>query len=190
MLSYNELRPGTCIVYENEPHQVLEAEFLRMQQRKPVMKTKLKGLITGKIKEVSFQPSDSLNEADLEREDVVFIYQSKGEYWFHKKGDPSKRFSLPETLIGNQGQFLKEKTEVTAIIYNDQVISIQLPVKVDLEVIEAPPSIKGDTSSGGSKTVVVETGAKIQTPLFIEQGDVIRINTQTGEYSERAGKKG
>jgi elongation factor P len=190
MLSYNELKTGMCIVFEQEPHQVLEAEFLRMQQRKPVMKTKLRGLIRGKVREVSFQPSDSLQEAELERQDAVFIYQSKGEYWFHKKGEPSARFSLSEEILGEQGMFLKEATEVTAIVYDGEIISIQLPVKVDLKVIEAPPSIKGDTSSGGSKTVVVETGAKIQTPLFIEQGDVIKINTQTGEYSERTEKKG
>ena len=185
---YSELRSGMRIVWEGELWEVVEADFLRMQKRKPVMRTKLKHIISGKVQERSFQPSDTISEADLERMNTCFIYENKGEYWFNEKENPSNRFSFSAQQLGSRTDYLKSNLECVALMHEGKVVDIMLPIKVDLEVIEAPPSIKGDTSSGGSKTVVVETGVKISTPLFISQGDVIRINTQTGEYSERAEK--
>lgn len=188
MLSYNEVKPGQFIVYEGSLYEVLEAAFLRMQQRKPVMKVKLRDLLSGKVKETSFQPSDDLEEAELERMKARFLYKSKNEFWFDEAGNPKNRFSLPEDKIGPAAQFLKDQCEVTALMFEDKFISIKLPIKVDLEVTEAPPAIKGDTASGGSKQVTLETGARINTPFFISQGDVVRVNTETGEYVERVQK--
>ena len=176
------------IVYEGVLYEVLEADFLRMQQRKPVMRTKLRDLASGKVRETSFQPSDSIEEVELERQPARFIYESKGEYWFHEEGDKSKRFSIPSDVLSDKAQFLAPQMEVTAYMHDGAIIDVQLPVKIEAKVIEAPPTIKGNTSSGGTKTVVIETGAKVQTPLFIERGDIIRVNTQTGEYSERVQK--
>ena len=188
MLSYNELKPRHLIEYENSVFQILEASFLRMQQRKPVMKVKMKDLISGKVKETSFQPSDQLEEADLERIKSRFIYESRGQYWFDEIGNPKNRFSFTQETFGNSAQFLKPSLEVVVLRFQDKVISVELPIKVDYEIKEAPPSIKGDTASGGSKQVILETGAKISVPFFINQGDIVRINTQTGEYVERVQK--
>jgi len=191
-LDYTDLKKGLIIVLNGEPYEVLEANFLRMQQRKGVMQTKLKNLISLKVIDYNFQPSDEIEEAEIEKIDAVFIYANRGEYWFHKLNNPKERFSLKEEVLGKKAQFLKPNTQVKAVIFKsqkeDKIISIVLPVKMDFKVIEAPPALKGNTAQGGSKQVVIETGAKITTPLFIETGDIIRINTETEEYVERVNK--
>lgn len=189
MLGMNDLKPGVFFIFEGQPFVVLESQHLRMQQRRPVMQTKIKNILSGKIIERNFQQSDKFEEADIQKIEVVFIYSHKDEYWFHHKGKPSERFTLKEDLLGDTTKFLKPNTEVEALTFNNDIINITLPIKLDFEVIEAPPSIKGSTASGGVKQVTIETGAVINAPLFIEQGDMIRINTHTGEYAERASKK-
>ncbi|MFH1759163.1 MAG: elongation factor P [Patescibacteria group bacterium] len=189
MLSYTELKPGVVIIIDDQPHEIVAASFLRMQQRKAVVQTKLKNLMTGKITDRNMRASDNFEEAEVVRELVKYLYSHRGEFWFSAANDPSGRFSLTEEVIGGAGQFLKTNTEVTAIKFNGKIIGIRLPIKVDLKVTEAPPSDKGDTASGGKKTVTLETGAKVNVPLFIGEGDIIRINTETGEYTERVEKK-
>jgi len=188
MLAYNELKRGALFILDGEPHEVLEYEFLRMQQRKPVAKTKIKNLINGKITERNFHQNETFEEADIAKEEVKYLYHHRGEFWFSKKDDPSARFKLSESQIGLAAQFLKQNSLVTALKFNDQIIGIKPPIKIDLIVKEAPPSIKGDTAQGGTKVVVLETGAKVSVPLFINANDVIRVNTETGEYVERVTK--
>lgn len=188
MLSYNELKPGVYIIFENDPYLVEAFEFLRMQQRKPVAKTKIKNMITGKILERNFQQSDSFEEAEIERAKSRFLYSSRGEFWFSDIDNPKNRFNLKTDIIGDAGKFLKPNMEISVLKFKDKVINISLPAKVDYKIIEAPPAIKGDTAQGGVKVVIIETGAKISVPLFINEEDIIRVNTQTGEYTERAEK--
>jgi len=189
MLSYNELKPGVFIILDGQPYEVLVFEFLRMQQRKPVVKTKLKNLITGKVAEHSFQQNDNLEEAELERMPSRFIYENRGVYWFNEVGNPQNRFSLEKEELGEEANFLKQNLEITALKFKDKIINIELPIKVDYKIIEAPPAIKGDTAQGGAKTAIIETGAKINVPLFINEGDIVKVNTTTGEYVERVEKK-
>ncbi|SRR3989344_2257458 len=185
MLEYNEITVGKFIIFQDEPWEVLSAHVFRKQQRKPVNATKLKNLITGRVTEYSFHVSDKAEEADLEAKEINFIYESKGEYWFHEVSDKSKRFSLAVEQIGSGAKFLKVNTIVKAILFNDKIIGVKLPIKMELKVVEAPPSMKGNTAQGGNKVVKVETGASVNTPLFVNEGDIIRINTDTGEYVER-----
>jgi len=187
-LSVNELKPKTYFIFEGQPWQVLESHHLKMQQRRPVVQTKIKNLLNGKIIERNFQQSESFQEADISRRKVKFIYESRDEYWFSEPLDPSKRFSLKEDIIGDTGKFLKSNIVVDAITFNEDIINIELPVKVDYKVKEAPPAVKGDTAQGGVKQVTIETGARINVPLFINESDIIRINTQSGEYTERVKK--
>ncbi len=189
MLGMNDLKAGTFFIFEGQPYIVLESHHLRMQQRRPVMQTKIKNLINGKIIEKNFQQSDKFKEADIKKTEVKYIYEHKREYWFHHKNNPADRFLLKEDLLGDTKKFLKPNTSIEALTFNNEIITITLPIKLDFKVIEAPPSIKGDTASGGVKQVTIETGAKINAPLFIDQGDIIRINTQTGQYAERVSKK-
>lgn len=188
MLSYSELRAGTLFVLDGDPYKVLEYNFLRMQQRKPVAQTKIKNLRTGKVTNRTFHQNESFAEADIEREKATFLYAHRGEYWFHKEGDPRNRFQLASELLGEAARFLKPNTEVMLDLFEDDIISVEIPIKMDFKVTEAPPGIKGDSAQGGSKEVIIETGAKVTTPLFINEGDIIKINTETGEYVERAEK--
>ena len=188
MLAYNELKPGKFIILDGDPWEVLEFAFLRMQQRKPTSKTKLRNLITGAIQERTFHQSDNLEEADMVKDEIKFLYTSRGDCWFAEPNDPSKRFSIPQEKIGDQAIFLKPNIIVTALKFEDRIASVILPIKCEYKVIESPPAIKGNTAQGGNKLVTIEGGAKVATPMFINEGDIIRINTTTGSYVERAEK--
>lgn len=174
---------------DGQPWEVLESHFLRMQQRKAVVQTKIRNLITGKIVDRNFQPSDNFEEAEIEKKPAIFIYVNRGEYWFHAEGDPAARFSLKADLLGGPAKFLRPNTRVNTVVFDGKVIKVSLPVKIDFEVIEAPPAIKGNTAQGGSKAVTIAGGAKVSVPLFVNEGDIVRINTETGEYVERVEKK-
>lgn len=193
MLEYNEIKPKKFIVYQGEPYEVLESHVARTQQRKPQNQVKLRNLLSGRLVPATFHAAERVDEADISSREVKFIYESRGEYWFSEKNDPSKRFTLEASLLGDAAKFLKGNMLVDALTFTDkddeeQIIGVRLPVKVELAVKEAPPSIKGDTASGGGKQVTLETGAIVTVPFFVNQGDVVRINTETGQYVERAEK--
>ncbi len=187
MLEYNEITIGKFIIFQDEPWEVLEAHVFRKQQRKPVNATKLKNLITGRVTEYSFHVSDKAEEAELESKEIKFIYANpaKNEYWFHDSKDQAKRFALTAEQIGNGVKFLTKDTLAKAIVFDERIIGVKMPIKMELKVVEAPPSTKGNTAQGGNKVVKVETGASVNTPLFINEGDVIVINTETGDYVSR-----
>lgn len=184
-LAYTELNKGVLFIMDGAPYEVLESHFLRMQQRKAVVQTRIRNLITGKILDRNFQASDNFEEADIERKNAMFIYESKGQYWFHEEGNPKNRFALDAELVGEQGKFLKPNTKVQTMVFSEKVIKVEIPIKMDFKVTEAPPAIRGNTAQGGTKSVTIEGGAKVNAPLFINEGDVIKINTTTGEYVER-----
>ena len=187
-LGVNALKPKTFFILEGQPWVVLEAHHLKMQQRRPVVQTRMKNLLNGKMVERNFAQSDVFEEADIQRREVKFLYNHREEYWFSEMNDPSKRFKLPLDIIGDSARFLKNNTVIEAIFFNDNIITIELPVKMDFKVTEAPPAIRGDTAQGGVKQVVIETGATINTPLFVEERDTIRVNTENGQYVERVEK--
>lgn len=187
-LSYNEILPKKVIIHNDEPFVVLSAHVFRKQQRKPVNQTKLRGLKSGKVVEQTFHQNETAREADIERRTITFIYENRGEYTFCTLGNPGDRFTLSSEIVGPQGRFLKPQTDVEALVYDDEIIGVTLPIKTELAVKEADPAVKGNTSQGATKEVVLETGATIQVPMFINPGDVIRVNTETGEYTERVEK--
>ncbi|MDI6717880.1 MAG: elongation factor P [Patescibacteria group bacterium] len=186
-MEYTELKPGTYIITDGQPHLVMEFEFVRMQQRKPVVKIKIKNLISGSIQEKTFQPSDDIEEAEIERMPVKFLYCHRGEYWFSDSSQ--KRFNIKKENLKDIKLFLKPNLEIIALKFREKIFNVEIPIKISYKVTEAPPAIKGNTAQGGTKTVTIETGAKINTPLFINEGDIIKVNTQTGDYVERVEKK-
>ena len=194
MLEYSEIRVGKYIIYNKEPYEVVDSHVARTQMRKPQNQTKLRSLLNSRVVPATFHATDKVEEADLGKRTIKFLYQNKGEYWFCEENDPSKRFKLDGDLIGEQKKFLKGNTLIEVITFSEdeddepKIIGIKLPVKVELIVKDAPPSIKGNTASGGGKTAVLETGANVTVPFFVNVGDVIRINTTTGEYVERVEK--
>ncbi|HBM45878.1 MAG: Elongation factor P [Parcubacteria group bacterium GW2011_GWF2_38_76] len=185
MLEYNEITLRKFIIFENEPYEVLDSHVFRKQQRKPVNATKLKSLLNGRIVEHSFHSNDKVEEAEIDSKTVKFLYANKGEFWFCDTKDPSKRFTLPESLLGDSAKFIKPNSEIETKIYDEKIIGVKLPIKVELKVKESAPGVKGDSAKGGMKQATLETGAVINVPLFINEGDILRINTDTGEYVER-----
>lgn len=189
MLSYTDLTKGTMFVMDRQPYIVLEYAFLRMQQRRPTSKVKARNLITGKTGEYTFQQSDSFEEADIEKKPLNYLYSHRGDYVFVDSNDPKNRIAFKEERIGEQAKYLKPDVTVTAYVFDEKIINIELPVKIDYEVKEAPPSFKGNTATGGSKTVILDNGLSLNVPMFVNQGDVIRVNTETGIYTERVTKQ-
>jgi elongation factor P len=181
----NDIKQGLVIVYRDEPFLVMKAKFVRMQQRKPVMQTKLKNLINGKVLEYNFKPGDKVQEADISRKKVNYLYKDKNDFYF-MDNETFEQFSLSENQIGENAKFLKESSEVTLLFFNNNPVALELPAKMNFKVIEAPEGTRGDSAQGRvCKTVKIETGHEINVPLFIKPGDTIRINTETGEYVER-----
>jgi elongation factor P len=186
MLAYNEITIRKSIILEGEPYEVLSAHVFRKQQRKPVNQTKLRNLISGKTVAHTFAQSDVVEEVELESKRYKYLYNHRGEFWFSEENNPSKRVQFPTDMMEDRQKFLKPDTLVDAVYFKEKLINIRLPVKVDLKVTEAPPGLRGDTAGGGGKVVTLETGATVTAPLFIKEGDMVRINTDTGEYVERA----
>lgn len=164
---------------------MLTADMMKMAQRRPVIQSKIKNLIDGRVQEKNFQQGDVFDEADLEKKDIKFLYQSKGQYWFCEIKDPSKRFFFTENQIGSQAKFLRPNEIVTGILFEEKIITFKLPIKVVLKVKESAPGVKGDRAQGGTKEAILESGAVIQVPLFVEEGDTIEVNTETGTYVKR-----
>lgn len=189
MLSFNDLKSGVCFILASEPYEVLESRHVKMAQGRPVMQTKVRNLASGKVFQRTFHQADSFEEADLQKISAKFIYSHRGQYWFSETSNPSKRFSLTEEQIGQGAQFLKPNLGIDTVMFDDKVINVNLPIKIDLKIKAAPPGEKGNTAQGGTKPATLETGAKVNVPLFVNEGDVIRVNTQTQEYVERVSKK-
>jgi len=185
MLTHTDLKKGTQFILDGQPWEVLSAEAMKMAQRRPVIQSKIKNLIDGKVQERNFQQGDMFDEADLQKKDIKFLFQNKGQYWFCEPKNPSKRFFFTEEQIGTQAKYLKSNEIVTGIVFDEKIINFKLPIKVSLKVKESAPGIKGDRAQGGTKEAILESGAAIQVPLFIEQGETIEINTETGEYVRR-----
>ena len=185
ILAYNEITPKKIVAYNDEPYEVLFSHVFRKQQRKPVNQVKMRSLKTGSMAETTFHQNEKVEEADVETREMKFIYANRGEWVFCEPNKPSERMTLAEDAVGETGRFLKADTIVEMRFFDEKPIQVRVPIKMELEVTDAPPNVKGNTAQGGNKVVTLETGATVTTPMFIETGDVIRVNTETGEYAER-----
>lgn len=183
MLGMNDIKVGVVIVQNGEPFEVLSANHLKIAQRRPVMQTKIKSLKTGKVLSHTFQQSDKIPAAEVSKLSAVFKYRTRDEFFF--VGDDGKKLGFSEAELGNKINYLKKDLVVKILLFEGSPLSLELPVKVVLEVKQSPPGERGDTAHGGTKGVIIETGGTVKTPLFIKEGDKIEINTQTGEYVRR-----
>jgi len=188
MLSMNNLKRGTLFMQGGAPFEVLETSHSHIGRGGSSTTARIRNCVTGQVLSRTFKQADTFEEADIEKKPIMFLYSHRGEYVFSEAGDRAKRFQLDAGVLGDKTKWLKPNTEVTAVFLEDKIISIILPIKIDLKVTEAPPGLRGDTVQGGTKPVTLETGAVISAPLFINQDDVVRVNTETGEYVERATK--
>ncbi len=184
-MDINDLKKvGVIIQFDNSPYQVVYSQHARTAQRKPFVRTKLKNLITGQILEKTFNGSDRIQEPDVEKSKASFLY-AEGDKFFFMDSESYEQFFLTKNSLGGREKFLKEGLEVRTLIFNKEPVNIELPTKIDLRVVESPPSIKGNSATTPTKVVLLETGAEISAPIFIKKDDVIRVNAETGEYVER-----
>jgi elongation factor P len=185
MLSLNEIKIGKVLQITNDPYVVVKADHHKMGRGGAVLKTKLKNLLNGNMIEKTWQGNDKADEAQVEKKKADYLYKDETFAYF-MDNETFEQFSIPLDQLGEQDKFLKENTEVNVLYFQDSPMSVTLPIKIELKVVSAPPGVKGNSVSNTLKLVELETGAKINVPMFIEEGDVIRINTETGEYTERA----
>ncbi len=188
VLSYNEILPKTIINYNNEPYEVLSSHIFRMQMRKPVNQTKLRNMVSGKVVEITFHQNETITTADTDKMQALYLYTARGESWFAEVNNAKNRFSFPEDRVHHKVQWLTQNSLVEVLTYEEKPMDIKIPIKVELKVVDSPPAVKGNTVSGGTKLAELSTGAKVNVPLFINTGDIVRINTDTGDYTERVTK--
>lgn len=185
MLNINDLKIGTNIEYNGEPYTVIASQHVKLGRGGAVQQTRLKNLIKGNVLSKNFKGNDKFQEPDVTKNKVQFLYKDSKIFYFMDE-TTYEQFGLSQKEIGLKAQFLKEGTSADVLIFKGQPITIDLPMKVALEVADAPPDVRGDTAQGGTKQVILETDAKLTVPLFIKKGDKVRVNTETGEYVERA----
>ena len=188
MLSLNEIKTGKNIIISGEPYVVLFDQHSKMGRAGAVLRTKLKNLINGSIINKTFQGADKVEPAQIEKQKAQYLYQDGNDYCFMNNSN-YEQFTLSSQVIAESKMYLKEGTEIDILYFNSNPINILLPIKMEFEVIDAPPAVKGNTVDGGTKQVTLENNIKVNVPLFIGTGDIVRINTETGQYVERANKK-
>jgi elongation factor P len=175
-----------AIELDGEPYIVVGYERTKMQQRAPVMRIRFKALRTGRVMDRTFQGYDvKLAPASVERRTAQYIYNENSLHYFMDT-ETFEQFPLSEDKIGDALQYLVEQTTAGLVFYRDEPVTIELPLAVDLKVVETVPGVRGDTAQGGTKPATLETGLSIQVPLFVNEGDTVRVNTRTGEYVSRA----
>jgi len=184
MLNFNEIKTGRVIKVNGEPFIIIKTDHHKMGRGGAVLKIKCRHLINGNILEKTYQGAEKAEEAETETKKANFLYKSKEEAYFMDNGN-YEQFNLPLEEIGGAVQFLKEGVDVDVLYFESRPVSISLPIKMDFKVVSAPPSVKGNSAGNVNKQIKIETGASIGVPLFINEGDMIRINTDTGEYVER-----
>jgi len=184
-MNINDLKKtGLVIKYNNEPYQIIFSQHSRTARGGAFVRTKLKNLITGQTLEKTFNSSDKIEEADIEKIKTNFLYSDQEKSFFMNKAN-YEQFFLKNNTLDNKKNFLKEGETIETLLFNNKPVNIILPQKVDLKVIESPPNIKGDSATSPSKNVILETGASLNVPIFIKKDDLIRVNTETGEYVSR-----
>ena len=187
-VQYNEITVKKTVTMDGDPYLVLSNNISKKDRQKASNNVRMKNLRNGNVIERTFHQSDVLTDADLEKKMVKYLYTNKGESMFCLPDNPRERFALSETVIGDMPKFVPENSEVQALLFEEEIMSIITPIKVELKVTEAAEAVKGNTSSGATKEVQVQTGLTVQAPQFINIGDIIAINTESGQYTERVEK--
>ena len=185
-IGYGDLKKGMAIELDGEPYVVVDYERSKMQQRAPVLRIKFRDLRTGRQVERTFQGYDvKLTPAEVERRSSQYIYNDDALYYFMDT-ETFDQFPLSRDQVGDAIQYLVEQTTVDLVFFRGAPITIDLPVMVELRVTEAAPGVRGDTAQGGTKPAKLETGPVIQVPLFVNEGETVKVDTRTGEYLSRA----
>ncbi len=185
MISTNDFRTGLTIEVDGDPCQVIEFMHVKPGKGSPFVRAKIKNLRTGSTAERTFNAGEKIPRAVLERKEMQYLYND-GENYYFMDNETFDQVGLSRTQLEDAIKYLKENMNIHVVYHKDQVLGVDLPNTVELTVTETTPGIKGDTASGGSKPATLETGLVIQVPFFIEEGDVIQVDTRSGAYIKRA----
>lgn len=183
--STNEFKNGLKVMVDGDPCSIVENEFVRPGKGQAFNRVKFRNLKTGRIWERSFKSGESLEGADVVDVEMEYLYND-GEFWYFMDPNTFEQVGADPAAVGEESKWLKEQDRCAVTLYNGAPLSITVPNFVELEVTETDPGLKGDTAQGGSKPATLSTGAVVRVPLFIEIGEVLRIDTRTGEYVSRA----
>ena len=184
-INFSNLSRGLVIELDGQPWQIMEYERHKMQQRAPVTRIKMKNLLSGTVVERTFQRYDTeFSLADMDNRSAQCLY-TDGEFYYFLDQETFDQYELTKELLGSTLDYLKEQTIAEVVFYKGSAINVNLPTHVDLEVTETPPAFRGDTAQGGTKPATLETGLRVNVPMFITPGDVVRVDTRTGAYTER-----
>ena len=184
MIDAGELRKGVVIELDGQIYQILEYQHVKMQQRQPVVKLKLRGVRSGNFMERNFQSGDRVATVFLEHRPVQYLYND-GHLYYFMDNETYEQIVLPSAQVGDNTKYLKEGLVLEIVTSKGETISIELPSSVELRVTETEPGFKGDRATAGTKPAKLETGATVQVPLFINTGDIVKVNTRTGGYQEK-----
>lgn len=189
MPSYNtnEFRAGLKVMLDGDPCTIIENEFVKPGKGQAFNRVKLRNLKTGRVLDKTFKSNESVEAADVMDTEMEYLYND-GEFWHFMKQDNYEQFAAERHAVEDALQWLKQNDVCLVTLWNGQPLSVSPPNHVVLEIVETDPGVRGDTSSGGNKPAKLETGAVVRVPLFVDQGESIRVDTRTGEYLGRAGK--
>lgn len=182
--STNEFRGGLKVMLDGEPCSIIENEFVKPGKGQAFNRVKLRNLKTGRVLERTFKSGESLPGADVVEMELQYLYND-GQFWHFMDPISYEQHAVGENALGDSAKWLKEQDTCTVTLYNGAPLSVEPPTFVTLKIVETDPGLRGDTASGGSKPATLETGATVRVPLFINQGEVIKIDTRTGEYVSR-----
>ena len=185
--STNELRSGLKVMLDGEPCSILDNEFVKPGKGQAFNRVKLRNLNSGRVWERTFKSGESLEGADVMDRTMEYLYND-GEFWYFMEPDTFEQYQADAKAVGDAHLWFKEQEKCEVTLYNGTPLSVAPPNFVELEIVETDPGLKGDTAQGGSKPATLSTGAVVKVPLFLSQGEVIRVDTRTGEYQGRASK--
>lgn len=184
-MNISDVNIGTIFVRNGDPYKVLYKEHSKTGRGGAVLRTKLRNLRTGAVQEETFKAGDKFEEANISNQKAQYLYK-EGDVFHFMDNVTYEQFAVDANIAGDKGKYLVEGMEADLVVFNGKPLDIVIPIKMIFKVVQAPPSIKGNTADGGSKVVVLENGLNVSAPLFIKEGDSIKVNTDTGEYVERA----
>ena len=180
----NEFRSGLKVMIDNDPCSMIECDFVKPGKGQAFARVKLRNLLTGRVVERTFKSGESLPAADVMDTDLQYLYND-GEFWYFMDPNSYEQVAADASAVGDAAKWLKEQDMCTLTLWNDRPIDIVPPNFVELRITETDPGVRGDTASGGGKPATLETGAVVRVPLFIENGEVIKVDTRSGEYVGR-----
>lgn len=183
--STNEFKSGLKVMLDGDPATIVENEFVKPGKGQAFNRVKIRNLKTGRVIERTFKSGDTIEAADVVDVEMQYLYND-GEFWHFMQPESFEQVAADKNTVGDAGQWLKEQDVCLVTLWNGAPISIEPPHTVVLEIVETDPGVRGDTSGGGGKPAKLETGAVVRVPLFVQQGERIKVNTRTGEYVSRA----